>query len=214
MAKTALVKKMEKELDVTFLADTKTHKNRIEIPSESSDNLYIVSQTKKSGIWMCACLGFRRHRNCKHLKAIIPMIESAAKPKAIEPVKRKAAKKKTRDGRFGPRQKRPAKIKFDPVDGLYQRTLEWIAFNDEPDLLTIKEVCLRISVTLTANVWFKTPKEIAKLIIALRKENIREEKEQRKLEQRPIQKKQRTTRIKGKVVKGRKSAAKKTRKGK
>ena len=216
--KKSLIKKMEQELDVEFLPDTATHKNRIEIPSESSNNLYIVSQTKKNEIWQCACLGFRRWRNCKHLKAIVPMIESAAKPKAIEPVTRKAAKKKPAKKAV---KKKTPKIKFDPVDGLYQRTLEWIAFNDEPLLLTIKEVSDQLSVVLTADVWItRTPKEVAKEIIAIRKENIREEKEasawaiRRKLEQRSVQTKQGQKRLKGKVVKSRKSATKKTRKRK
>ena len=58
-----------------FLADTKTHFNRIQVRSQSSGNLYIVSQTMKSGYWACSCFGFRRYQRCKHLTAIQPVIE-------------------------------------------------------------------------------------------------------------------------------------------
>jgi len=77
-------KSLKKIFDIEFLHDTKTHRNRMEIPSETSNNLYIVSQTKRSGIWQCACLGFRRHRICKHLKAIVPVIEATVERKAIK----------------------------------------------------------------------------------------------------------------------------------
>jgi len=72
-------KKIEDETGVVFLEDSKTHKNRIEICSETSDSIYVVAQTKKNNIWTCGCFGFRRHRNCKHLKTIVPVIEAAKK---------------------------------------------------------------------------------------------------------------------------------------
>lgn len=66
------------------LGDTDTHMNRIQIRSESSSNLYTVAQTRKNGIWMCECLGYRGNRtfdgqgrrSCKHLKEAVPVFEA------------------------------------------------------------------------------------------------------------------------------------------
>ena len=41
-----------------ILADNKTHTNRFEIASESSDKIYIVAQAKSSGQWQCSCPGW------------------------------------------------------------------------------------------------------------------------------------------------------------
>jgi len=68
--------------------DTTTHVNRMDIRSATSNNLYTVSQTRRGGIWMCECLGYRRNRtfdaqgrrSCKHLKAILPVIETRLAP--------------------------------------------------------------------------------------------------------------------------------------
>jgi len=182
--KPALIKKIENELDVQFLPDTKTHMNRIEIPSETSDNLYIVSQTKKNGIWQCACFGFRRHRNCKHLKAIVPMIESAAKekPKAIEV--------------------KTAPDVVEQVDKYKKAVGVFVKYEFGLDE-TMKAMIEKFAVILIAETFDLTPKKVVKDIKNEQKEN------KGKLEQRPVQKKQRKTRLKGKVVKGRKPIAKK-----
>lgn len=42
---------------------------RFEVRSESSGRVYIVSQNIKRKHWGCSCPGYRRHRNCKHLRA-------------------------------------------------------------------------------------------------------------------------------------------------
>jgi hypothetical protein len=65
-----------------LLEDNDQYKNRIEI-SGSSGNKYIVAQRKANGQWSCGCLGFRRHRHCKHLDAMLPAL-LAATNKQIE----------------------------------------------------------------------------------------------------------------------------------
>jgi predicted nucleic acid-binding Zn finger protein len=67
-----------------LLADNKTHTNRIEIKSESSNRLYIVSQAKASGEWQCSCPGWvikrpGKPRGCKHLRAMQPALEAAVR---------------------------------------------------------------------------------------------------------------------------------------
>jgi hypothetical protein len=53
-----------------MLPDGKDWQLRFEVKSESSDNLYTIAQNKKKKHWGCSCFGYRRTRNCKHLKAI------------------------------------------------------------------------------------------------------------------------------------------------
>lgn len=74
--------KVAKEKGWELLEDTNSHQYRIQIAG-SSGNLYIVSQTKLNKIWMCSCLGYRRHKHCKHLDAMRPALESAVKAKEI-----------------------------------------------------------------------------------------------------------------------------------
>lgn len=45
--------------------------HRMEIRSQSSGRLYIVSKNKSTGVWGCSCPGWRTHRNCKHLREIV-----------------------------------------------------------------------------------------------------------------------------------------------
>jgi hypothetical protein len=68
------------------LPPTDTHINRIDVRSESNENnLYTVSQTRKNGIWMCECFGYRGNkkfdsqgrRSCKHLAEVVPVFEAA-----------------------------------------------------------------------------------------------------------------------------------------
>ena len=70
------IKRYLEDNGLTVLEDNKTHKNRFEVKSETSDNVYVIAQTKKSGLWTCECLGFRRHRHCKHLDSIKAMIDA------------------------------------------------------------------------------------------------------------------------------------------
>ena len=66
-------------LDAQLLPDNARYQNRMHVPSSSSDSLYVVAQNKKSGRWECSCPGwiFHGHRDCKHLKAMKAVLESA-----------------------------------------------------------------------------------------------------------------------------------------
>lgn len=68
-----------RELGVSVLPDNKTHRNRIEIASETSNRVYIVAQRKTNGThtgrWECSCMGWIRHRRCKHLEAMLPTLK-------------------------------------------------------------------------------------------------------------------------------------------
>jgi len=66
-----------------MLDDNKTHKNRFYIRSESSDSLYVVSQSKTSGDWQCGCKGWIRHRKCKHLATLKPILIEAQKRQGV-----------------------------------------------------------------------------------------------------------------------------------
>jgi len=64
------------------VADNKTHTNRMEIRSESSNRVYIVAQAKTSGEWQCSCPGWimkkpNKPRGCKHLNAMLPSLQAA-----------------------------------------------------------------------------------------------------------------------------------------
>jgi hypothetical protein len=65
---------------VTLLPDGEQWVNRIQVRSESSNRLYIVAQRKTTGEWSCGCPGWKAHRNCKHLKNMVPILIAAAKP--------------------------------------------------------------------------------------------------------------------------------------
>lgn len=58
------------------MPDTDQYINRIQIAG-SKGNLYIVSYRKATNQWCCECLGWRRHRHCKHLDAMVPTLEAA-----------------------------------------------------------------------------------------------------------------------------------------
>ncbi len=48
----------------------KVWENKFFVKSESSDNLYVVSQNIKGRWWGCSCPSWKVRRTCKHLKAI------------------------------------------------------------------------------------------------------------------------------------------------
>jgi hypothetical protein len=50
------------------LPDNAQWTNRFEVPSSSSDRVYTIAQNKAKRHWGCDCMGWRRHRNCTHLK--------------------------------------------------------------------------------------------------------------------------------------------------
>jgi hypothetical protein len=60
--------------DITVLPDNAQWKNRFEIKSESSNRLYTVAQNKANGTWGCSCPGWKRHRKCKHLSTLNPLL--------------------------------------------------------------------------------------------------------------------------------------------
>ena len=50
------------------LPDTEQWINRIQIKSESSNRVYVVSQSKKGRYFACSCPAWKTRRNCKHLE--------------------------------------------------------------------------------------------------------------------------------------------------
>lgn len=58
------------------LPDSDQYIHRVEFAG-STGNLYIVSYRKPTSEWCCSCLGWRRHRRCKHLDAMRPALEAA-----------------------------------------------------------------------------------------------------------------------------------------
>ncbi|WP_353151535.1 hypothetical protein [Chryseobacterium sp.] len=59
------------------LPDTDQWQFRFNIQSESSNRLYTIAQHKKLKHWGCSCMGWKRYRTCKHLKALgIPSYET------------------------------------------------------------------------------------------------------------------------------------------
>ena len=69
------------DLEVRLLPDSNTHRLRMEIDSESSNRVYVVSQRqfKDGGTqFECSCPGWIHHRKCKHLTAMTPALEQAA----------------------------------------------------------------------------------------------------------------------------------------
>lgn len=63
--------------DLEILPDNAQWKNRFEIKSESSNRIYTVAQRKSDNSWGCSCPGWKRHRTCKHLNTITPLLKAA-----------------------------------------------------------------------------------------------------------------------------------------
>jgi len=78
MPSTSIIK-VAKNLGLAVLPDNKTHANRMEIHSGTSDRVYIVAQRKTEGKchgqWECSCMGWLRYRHCKHLTAMWPSLQ-------------------------------------------------------------------------------------------------------------------------------------------
>lgn len=64
-------------LGLSILPDKRGWTNRIQIKSESSTRLYVVAQRQSNGEWGCSCPGWIFHRNCKHLRAMLPALRPA-----------------------------------------------------------------------------------------------------------------------------------------
>ena len=65
-------------------SENATHEHRINVHSGSSSRVYIVARRKSSGSWECSCMGWIRHRHCKHLDVMVPQLEAAV----VTPVRR------------------------------------------------------------------------------------------------------------------------------
>ena len=66
------------------LPDNDQWENRFEIRSETSDRVYVVAQNKVKRHWACSCPGWRTHRTCKHLSAMmLPAHEKAFEVKVL-----------------------------------------------------------------------------------------------------------------------------------
>jgi len=92
------IEKIAAQLGTELLPDNGTHRNRMEIGSETSSRLYIVAQNNRHGVdhgrWECSCMGWKRWRKCKHLTAMLPSLKLLEAPKAApKPAKKKATPK-------------------------------------------------------------------------------------------------------------------------
>jgi hypothetical protein len=83
MSSKALILKVENKVGATLLPDNAQWTNRMQIRSESSDRLYTVAQRKSDGTIGCDCMGWIRHRTCKHTKVIAPLLAQMTTLKGI-----------------------------------------------------------------------------------------------------------------------------------
>jgi hypothetical protein len=65
------------------LPDNTQWTNRIEIKSASSNRLYTVAQRKGSGEVGCSCMGWIRHRRCKHSQVFAPALAAAFRAREV-----------------------------------------------------------------------------------------------------------------------------------
>jgi hypothetical protein len=87
------LRKVLQGVDSELLTDTDTHRMRVRVKSETSNATYIVSH-RETDIeqWECGCRGWTMtfpRKHCKHLRAMVPVLEEAykllySKPKLIE----------------------------------------------------------------------------------------------------------------------------------
>lgn len=67
------------------LPDSGVWQFRFNIKSESSNRLYTIGQHKSLKHWGCSCMGWKRYRHCKHLKAMgIPGDEKPYEPNILK----------------------------------------------------------------------------------------------------------------------------------
>lgn len=72
----ALMIRFANKTGVEILPDNAVWTNRFNVRSSSSNRFYTVAQRKTDGIWGCDCMGWKRHRNCKHLTAMMPVLKA------------------------------------------------------------------------------------------------------------------------------------------
>ena len=66
-----------------LLEDNGQYTNRFGIKSETSTRKYTIAQHKTTKVWSCGCMGWIRHRRCKHLDEMMPslrLIGTSAEP--------------------------------------------------------------------------------------------------------------------------------------
>lgn len=66
------------EMIKATLPDNDSHTCRMEILSETSDRVYIVAKSRRTGKWECKCpagIFHRKNGPCKHLKAMAPFLK-------------------------------------------------------------------------------------------------------------------------------------------
>jgi hypothetical protein len=64
-------------IGATLLPDNAAWKNRVQIKSETSSNLYIIAQRKSDGVLACSCRGWIRWRHCKHVDSFKKVLLAA-----------------------------------------------------------------------------------------------------------------------------------------
>jgi hypothetical protein len=80
------IAKVAQSLGAATLPDNRTHTNRMEIHSGTSNRVYLVAQRTTGGSthgqWECSCMGWIRYRKCKHLTAMLPALRMLGAPSA------------------------------------------------------------------------------------------------------------------------------------
>jgi len=72
---------------IVRLPDNDQYQHRMAITG-STGNEYIIAQRRANGEWSCGCLGWRRHRHCKHLDAMMPLLKRLASGSQKESTKK------------------------------------------------------------------------------------------------------------------------------
>ena len=90
MPGTALtIRQLANEIGATVLPDVGNKRYRMEIRSETTTNVYVVSWDIKDRQWGCSCPGWRNARNghlnrtCKHITKMKPRLDRVATPRTI-----------------------------------------------------------------------------------------------------------------------------------
>lgn len=74
---TALALTVARQTGNVALPDNDQWTDRLQIRSETSSRLYVVARNKRTGSYGCSCPGWKSHRTCKHLTAMVPLLQRA-----------------------------------------------------------------------------------------------------------------------------------------